>query len=373
MIRTVTPDAVTRTGANRSQVRRVLRAIMPGDAITFLIGQTLTDPASTYDMPTADGTRVELSGMDGDMTLIIRAPQDNPQDRAESSQDMPGGITPGNHAESAVANSQDTPGELSEVFGDFESCPGCRNPMGGIIYGPVIDMPGHGQMCPSCARANGWESEYERSRRIIGRGIRASYSSAVRLIAGLDYTPGEARELMRECRTEGWVNSFQDATHKEWLIRYARNGRRAGWEISPLRPVTIEVRTIKRGPDEHTPDCDSAACYCDGVNPGKVISDDTETYTVDGMDVAFYGSAVNWATHITDRMGVSEASVYPLPRELSADDWMSGTYSDPYGRYEESVTVRATDGWDPQDRADFFRASLRMIPGYSADNARKAA
>lgn len=80
--------------------------------------------------------------------------------------------------------------------------------------------------------------------------------------------------------------------------------------------------------------------------------DKVETYDP-GYDE---GSPVEWAADRLRRTDATEPSVYPVPGELPAHAWLSGTYAHPYLDETLETSARLEGDWTPAQRAEVFRA-----------------
>lgn len=67
------------------------------------------------------------------------------------------------------------------------------------------------------------------------------------------------------------------------------------------------------------------------------------------------GSPVEWAAGRLSRTDAAEPSVHPVPGELPASAWLSGTYAHPYLDETLETSARLEGDWTPAQRAEVFR------------------
>lgn len=73
------------------------------------------------------------------------------------------------------------------------------------------------------------------------------------------------------------------------------------------------------------------------------------------------GGPVAWAVEVLGKTDAYEPSQYPVPAELSASAWLSGTYEHPHGDYRQETTARLTGDWTGAQRAEVFRLAYRAV------------
>ncbi|MEV7675043.1 hypothetical protein [Streptomyces sp. NPDC088752] len=116
------------------------------------------------------------------------------------------------------------------------------------------------------------------------------------------------------------------------------------------------------GDHECTDDC----TWLDG-DSRELESPSTAVDVADEYDLdMFDGDPVAWAVDLISKTDAIEPSVSPLGEELSASEWLSGSYTDPHqgdSRVTET-TVRLTDGWTDVQRARVFAEVVAKLRGH---------
>ncbi|MGV9850437.1 hypothetical protein ACWDWU_16960 [Streptomyces sp. NPDC003442] len=151
----------------------------------------------------------------------------------------------------------------------------------------------------------------------------------------------------------------------DWLaveITTTQGPRWHGREVRYAIEVTRHVVSYRAERCEMTdPDheCTGECTWLDG-DKRELETPDTMTVIPDAYDLEWHdGSVIAWATDfIRSKTDAIEPSVSPIPDALPEHAWLSGSYTDPYqgdSRVTET-TVRLTDDWTPEERAQVFRS-----------------
>jgi len=124
--------------------------------------------------------------------------------------------------------------------------------------------------------------------------------------------------------------------------------------------IEITCRVVSyRTPQEVTPAGDACGGeWMDGdfreIEPPSTSRVEYDDFDADTWD----DDVIAWAIDTILPTGAIEPSLCPVGAAVPEHAWLSGQYDDPYAGNDRvtETSVRLTDDWSPQQRADVFHA-----------------